>query len=409
MKITEIECMVLLAQGYRSEACDSSQDDLVVRIHTDEGLVGIGEVDTNPWVAKAMIEAPGTHIMGLGLKELLIGEDPLQIEALWEKMYVFTAMTGRRGLGICAIGAIDMALWDLRGKALGEPVWKLLGGAQRPYITPYASLLPEGSTLQQYQDSLISKAKWAKDLGFPAAKMEICIKGPYSHNLLQEGDQSIVEIVAACREAIGPEMTMMVDVAYCWSDWKAALKVIKAIEPYDIFFLETPLPSDDLDGYRQLSEASPIRIAAGEWLNTRWEFFDLMDRGGVDVAQPDVGRVGGLTEAMRVVRAAKDRGKLIVPHCWKTGIGVAASAHLAAASSNCAFIEYLPAGVAFSPLRRELVQDELRLENGRIPLPQKPGLGIELNDEALEKFRVDNKSDDELRLYRFKESNLVLF
>lgn len=408
MKITEIECMVLLSQGYRSEACDSSQDDLVVRIHTDEGLVGIGEVDTNPWVAKAMIEAPGTHIMGLGLRELLIGQDPMEIEALWEKMYVFTAMTGRRGLGICAIGAIDMALWDLRGKALGEPVWKLLGGAQQPFITPYASLLPEGNTLREYRDSLISKAKWAKDLGFPAAKMEICIKGPYTHNLLQEGDQSIVEIVAACREAIGREMTMMVDVAYCWTDWKSALKVIKAIEPYDVFFLETPLPADDLDGYRQLSAASPIRIAAGEWLNTRWEFFDLMDRGGVDVAQPDVGRVGGLTEAMRVARAAKDRGKLIVPHCWKTGIGVAASAHLAAASSNCAFIEYLPAGVAFSPLRRELVQDELKLENGRIPLPQKPGLGIELNDEAVEKFRVDNKSDDELELYRYKESNLVL-
>src|ERR1700752_995689 len=240
MKITDIECMVLLSQGYRSEACDSSQDDLVVRIHTDEGLVGIGEVDTNPWVAKAMIEAPGTHIMGLGLKELLIGQDPTEIEALWEKMYVFTAMTGRRGLGICAIGAIDMALWDLRAKALGQPVWKLLGGAQQPSIAPYASLLPEGNTLREYQDSLIAKAKWAKALGFPAAKMEICIKGPYTHNLLQEGDQSIVEIVAACREAIGPEMTMMVGVAYCWSYWKSALKVIKAIEKYDVFFLETP-------------------------------------------------------------------------------------------------------------------------------------------------------------------------
>jgi L-alanine-DL-glutamate epimerase-like enolase superfamily enzyme len=409
MKITEIECLVLLAEGYRSEACDSSQDDLVVRIHTDEGLVGIGEVDTNPWVAKAMIEAPGTHIMGLGIKELLIGEDPIQIETLWEKMYVFTAMTGRRGLGICAIGAIDMALWDLRGKALGEPIWKLLGGAQQPHITPYASLLPEGTTLQQYQDSLISKAILAKDLGFPAAKLEICIKGPYTHNALREGDQSIVEIVSACREAVGTEMTIMVDVAYCWRDWKAAIKVIKAIEPYDIFFIETPLPSDDLDGYRQLAAASPIRIAAGEWLNTRWEFLDLMDRGGVDVAQPDVGRVGGLTEALRVARAAKDRGKLIVPHCWKTGIGVAASAHLAAASSNCRFIEYLPSDVAFSPLRRELVQDELRLVDGNIPLPRKPGLGVELDEDALQKFRVDNKSTEQLEKYRYKVDTLALY
>src|ERR1700754_2773264 len=101
MKITDIECMVLLSQGYRSEACDSSQDDLVVRIRTDEGLVGIGETDTNPWVARAMIEAPGTHIMGLGLKEALVGADPRDVEGIWDRLYTFSAMTGRRGLGIC--------------------------------------------------------------------------------------------------------------------------------------------------------------------------------------------------------------------------------------------------------------------------------------------------------------------
>ena len=127
--------------------------------------------------------------------------------------------------------------------------------------------------------------------------MEVCIKGPYAHNGLRESDESIVEIVAACREAVGPQFVMMVDVCYCWRDAKEALKVIRQLEPYDIFFLETPLMLEDLDGYAYLHDHSGIRIAAGELQNSHFEFLDLMDRGKIDVAQPDVGRVGGLTEA----------------------------------------------------------------------------------------------------------------
>ena len=136
MKITKIECFVLLVPDYRADACSSAQDNLVVKIHTDEGHVGIGETDTNPWVARAMIEAPGTHIMGLGLTEMLLGADPSDVEGLWEKMYRGSAMTGRRGLGICAMGALDMALWDLRGKVEGKPCWQLLGGAVNPSSRP---------------------------------------------------------------------------------------------------------------------------------------------------------------------------------------------------------------------------------------------------------------------------------
>jgi L-alanine-DL-glutamate epimerase-like enolase superfamily enzyme len=181
-------------------------------------------------------------------------------------------------------------------------------------------------------------------------------------------------------------MVMMVDVAYAWRDWKEALRVLKRVEKYDLFFIETPLPSDDLDGYARLSDAIGIRVAAGEWLTTRFEFADLMDRGKVDVAQPDVGRVGGLTEAMRVVDMAEDRGKLIVPHCWKTGIGVAATAQLAAASPNCRFIEFLPPSVADSELRRDLVEEELKIVDGKLALPERPGLGVELNRVAMKRF-----------------------
>lgn len=121
-------------------------------------------------------------------------------------------------------------------------------------------------------------------------------------------------------------MRLMVDVAYCWTGWNEALKVFRQLEEFDIFFVEKPLPSDDLAGYARLADATGIRIAAGEWLQTRFEFADLMDRGRVDVVQPDVGRVGGITEAMRIIDMAYDRGKLVVPHCWKTGIGFAATA-----------------------------------------------------------------------------------
>lgn len=390
MKITDIQCHVVVVPDVSPEACSSAQDDIVVLVHTDEGITGIGEVDTNPWVARAMIEAPGTHCMGRGLKEMLIGQNPLMPEALWEKMYICSAMTGRRGLGICAMGALDMALWDIRGKAMGKPCWQLLGGAKQKSLTPYASLLPTGRTLAEYQQSLIDKALQAKRAGFKAAKMEVCLRGPYSHNNLQESNDAVVETVAACREAVGPEMTMMIDVAYAWWDAKEALGVMERLEPSKLYFLETPLNIDDLDGYAFLAERSPFRIAAGEWQNTRFEFIDLMDRGRIDVAQPDVGRVGGLTEARRVAELAGDRGRLIVPHCWKTAIGVAASAHLAAATAHCPFIEYLPPALSESGLRRELADDGLKMVDGRILLPDRPGLGITLNEDALRKYRAQD-------------------
>ena len=388
MKISKIECKIVLVPDYDPEAGSSAQDDIVVLVHTDEGITGIGEVDTNPWVAKAMIEAKGTHNIGRGLSEVLLGKDPLQPEALWEEMYVGSMMTGRRGLGICAIGALDMALWDIRGKALGQPCWQLLGGAKKEFITPYASLLPDGRTLKTQRESLVAKIKSSKQAGFRAAKIEVMVNGPYAHHGLQESNEAVVDMVAACREAVGKNFVIMVDVCYCWSTAREALRVLEKLVSYDLFFMETPIRIDDMEGHRFLAEHSPIAIAAGEMLNTRFEFLELMDRGKVDVAQPDVGRVGGFTEAKRVCDLAGDRGKLIVPHCWKTGIGIAASAHLSAATAHCPYIEFLQAHLSESVLRRELTVDEMKLVDGKIPLPTRPGLGIELNPDALSKYEV---------------------
>jgi L-alanine-DL-glutamate epimerase-like enolase superfamily enzyme len=163
--------------------------------------------------------------------------------------------------------------------------------------------------------------------------------------------------------------------------------VIESWAQHDVFFVETPLWSDDLDGYAELARRSPIPIAAGEWLATRFEFAAFVERGGLHVLQPDVGRVGGLTEARRVARMAAQHDLLVVPHGWKTGITVAATAHLAAVTPHLPFFEFVPPDVAESPLRRTLVHDELTLApDGTLPLPARPGLGVELDADALATF-----------------------
>jgi L-alanine-DL-glutamate epimerase-like enolase superfamily enzyme len=386
MKITDIKVHLLVAPNIDRYATSSSQDDAVVVVSTDEGISGVGETDTGPWLVEAAINAPSSHSMAMCIRDLVVGQDPFDTAALWHRLYTYTAMSGRRGAVIAAIGAIDMALWDIKGKALGLPVYKLLGGAHCDHIKPYASLQPEGHRFEQYRDSLVDWVCNARQMGYQAAKLECTLSGPYSHMKLSGTDEQMTEIITACRQAVGPDFAMMVDVQYLWRDAKSCLRTVSKWADLDIFFLETPLLIDNLEGYAFLHRETPIRIAAGEWLQTRFEFLELMDKGLVDVVQPDIGRVGGLTEAMRVCHLAEDRGRLIVPHCWKTGIGIAASAHLAAAVPHCPFIEFLPAELCDSPLRRELTSDELHIVDGKLALPEKPGLGIEVNPDALRRF-----------------------
>ena len=387
MKITSIETHVLLDPNYKIGSTSSAQDDIVVEIHTDEGITGIGETDLNPWIARACILAPGTHTMGQGLAEMLIGEDPLRVEALWEKLYIGSAMNGRRGAVINAIGALDIALHDLRGKALGKPCYELLGGAVKDAVTPYASLQPEVSSFASYRDSMAAWAREARKRGFTAVKAECTLSGPYAHMGLRESNERMTEVVAAVRSAMAPDMALLVDVQYTFPNASTCLATIRDWSQYHLFFLETPLPVDDIEGYARVSTEQPIPIAAGEWLTTRFEFLDLIDRGRVTVVQPDIGRVGGLTEAQRVAIVAKERGLTMVPHIWKTGITIAAGIHLAAAHAHCPYIEFIPAELCESALRKELLVQDFAMVDGKIPIPTKPGLGIELNRDALEKFK----------------------
>ena len=386
MRITGVECHVLLDPDYDIGATSSAQDDIVVEVHSDEGLSGVGETDVNPWIARACIEAPGTHTMGLGLTEMLLGQDPLDVEGLWERLYVGSAMNGRRGAVINAIGALDIALHDLRGKALGKPCYELLGGKAREAVTPYASLQPEVSSLEAYRESMVVWAKEAKRRGFEAAKLELVLSGPYRHKGLGGSAEDMVEVIGAVRDAVGMDFVLMVDVAYGFPDAERAVATLRGWDDFDLYFVETPLASDDLKGYARVATEQPIPIAAGEWLTTRFEFEDLMDRGRIHVAQPDVGRVGGLTEAKRVGQMAEERGLTVVPHLWKTGISVAAAAHLAASSPNCPYIEFLSPELSESALRRHLLLDGPEMEGGSIRFPDKPGLGIDLNRDALREF-----------------------
>jgi L-alanine-DL-glutamate epimerase-like enolase superfamily enzyme len=388
MKITDVECHVLVAPNYDPALTSSGQDSFLVVLRTDEGLSGLGESDVNPWIAKACIEAPGTHTMGLCVKDMLIGADPLDIDALTRRLYVGTAMNGRRGALIHALGAVDMALWDIKGQALGKPIFELLGGAEQAKIYPYASLQPSGHSFEEYRDSLCAWAEKAKALGFRAVKSEVTMSGPYAHSGLHETYDRHTEVVAAVRRALGPDIALMVDLQYLFPDYATAISVVKDWGEFDIFFLETPIWVDRLDDYARLHEAAPMKIAAGEWLATRFEFEDLMDRGKIDVAQPDIGRVGGFGEVKAVCDMARERGRIIVPHCWKTGISLTATAHLAFATGHCPYIEYLPPQLCVETLRRELVEDGFEFRDGVILPPTRSGLGVTLNEDALRRFKV---------------------
>ena len=387
MRITDIACHVLVEPNLDTSAASSAQDDIVVEIHTDEGITGVGECDINPWIARACIDAPGTHNMGLGLREMLIGADPLEVEMLWERLYTGSAMNGRRGAVINAMGALDIALHDLRGKALGKPCYELLGGAVRDAVTPYASLQPETSSFDEYRESIVEWARVAVGTGFRAVKAELTFDGPYAHTGLREPWLRSTEVLAEIRAAIGPEPALLVDVQYAFPDADTALAVIARLAASSTSSSSRRRSGPTISTATAVSpKSSSIPIAAGEWLTTRFELRDLMDHGRVHVAQPDIGRVGGLTEARRVCDLAAERGVRIVPHLWKTAISIAAAVHLAAVTPHCDFVEFLPADLSESALRKQLTSEELPMVDGQIPLPSGPGLGIELNRAALERF-----------------------
>jgi L-alanine-DL-glutamate epimerase-like enolase superfamily enzyme len=321
-------------------------------------------------VCKAIFEAPRSAERRHGLANLLVGEDPLDVEGLWKRMYHQTNRYGRRGAAIHAISGADIALWDLRGKALGRPVDSLLGGAHRTSVRAYASYL-FGDTPEETG----RLAREAVDLGLTAVKFGW---GPFGRNL--SVDMAHVE---AARKAAGAGCDVMVD-AGCSLTPASALERARLMAPLGIGWLEEPLSQDDLDGYAALCAESPVPIAAGEGETTRWGFEDLIRRG-VHVIQPDVAICGGLSVAREASDLARTARRRAVPHCFSTGVNLAASLHWMASCPEGDLVEYC---LRPSPLMRKLVRNLPPLVDGRVPVPRGPGLGIELDEEIIAAFRV---------------------
>lgn len=378
MRITRIECLQLRAPAANAADCDGAVDTAVIRVTAGNGLSGIGETDAPPNAIAALLETPSAHIWSLSIAELLLGENPLEVERLWDKVYEGTIYHGRRGLGVMLMSAIDNALHDLRGKLLGLPVYRLLGGDARRSVIPYATLfpsMPQGRGWQEMREACVALLNHACDLGFRAMKMEMLFD-----DLID--DRGLVSFVHECRRIVGDDRELMIDVGYRWKRWNDALWALRRMEDAKLFFVETPVHTDDLDGLARLADATDTPVAAGEFLQTRYEFRELMERGHCDVIQPDLGRAGGLTEAMRCARMAHERGVVCVPHAWKTGITVAATRHFAAAAPACPYTEFFHHDLFPSYLRSRLATPEPDFANGRWCLPEMSGMGIEL-DEAV--------------------------
>jgi L-rhamnonate dehydratase len=371
MKITRVEAIHLRLPDV-NERCDGSQETLVVKVHTDAGLTGVGEVDSSSQVAKAIIDAPLSHKICRGLAECVLGQDPFEIERLIHRMYEGSIFFGRQGAAIQAMSGIEIGLWDIVGKATKRPVYQLLGGGFRKRFRAYASIL-FGDTPDETER--IGRGLAAQ--GYRAVKFGW---GPMGQS--EAGD---IAHVRAARQGLGTETELMVDAGLCW-DTATAIRRAQQLGPFNLTWLEEPLHPDNMQGYGRLCASNPpMRIAAGEEICDVKEFQQMMDVGGIDVVQVDVTRVGGLARSKHIGWDAVQRHRLCVNHSYKTGINIAASLHFVAALPNTHYFEYC---VEQGDLRKHLTKQAFPVIDGDISVPEEPGLGVELNEEIVAKYRV---------------------
>ena len=383
--IATIEVIPVANPDSNPDDLDGTTETVIVRIGDENGLCGIGECDAPAHVVKAFLEMPTQHLWSRNAAEVLIGADPVETVALWERLYEGTIFPGRRGLGIHALSAVDIALHDLAGKQLGVPVYKLLGGARRETLRPYCTIfpgMPHDRTIKQLMAIIEQQFDTALATGFDAVKMEVLFGDLVS-------DDELIEQIKLGRRMLGDKVTMALDFGYRWKSWADARWVLDRVADCNIYFAEAPLQHDDLLGHARLAETSPIRIGGAEFGATRFEAREWLEVGRVHVIQSAIDRAGGFTELRRITELADYYGADVIPHGWKTGITSACGRHLQAACPRTPLFEYISPVVFDSPLRRDLVSPEPTIENGRMALPEGPGLGIELNDEAVERYRTD--------------------
>jgi D-galactarolactone cycloisomerase len=356
---------------------------LLVEVETDDGIVGIGEAGVGGGATAACIEKD--------LKPMLIGEDPLMIEGLWQKMFVRTRQYGRRGVVMNAISGIDIALWDIAGKVAKLPVYKLLG-ACRDRIEVYASggFYEEGKGV----DGIAAEAEGYRARGFKGMKMKIGRNpstGTHLRHLHTGSDFCVTDPsedlarVAAARKALGQNAKLMVDINCAWSP-EIAIEMGREMAPYKLYWIEEPVDTDDIEGSARVADALDTAIAGYETEIGLYGFRELIARGAVDIVQPDLAWTGGLSEGKRIAAFAQAHNRMVAPHSFGSAVLLMASLHYAASIPNALILEWdqNPNG-----LRSDLLKEELRLEpDSTVRVPERPGLGIELDRDAIDKYRV---------------------
>ncbi len=326
-----------------------------VHILTDEGVTGVS-ITGGDALNRVLIENT--------LSPYLIGENPLNNERIWEKMYWATMQSGRRGAPVIALSALDIAVWDLKGKILNQPVHRLLGG-HRDTVPSYGS----GVNLNYTDEELVHEMAGYAKAGFGMVKMKIGKKDPAD-------DLRRVKLV---REAIGPHVDLTVDVNNGWS-LQTAIRMAHRLEEYDIYWLEEPILADEIDNLAKLARETSIPIAVGENHYTKWEFKELMEKGAVQIVQADIGKCGGVTEFIKIAAMADAYGLPVCPHHTEY-----IDVPLVAAVPNGLFHEYIQE--LFVPMRRIFI-DPIQPDHGEVSPPNKPGFGLELNEAVIEELKV---------------------
>jgi len=368
MKITKIKAAGLRGGtpegGWANEIKPQDCVHTLVAVLTDEGITGWGSV----FATDELVEA-ALHL----LEPLYLGENPQEPERVSEKLHANTFWMGRGGTVTHTISGIDIALWDLLGKTTGQPVGRLLGGCYRNRVLPYASvLMREPRALAEHLLAI-------REEGFRAFKIGW---GPFG----RQSDAMDEQIVRAAREAVGPESLLMVDAGASNAFWpqtfKWAVRTARMLADFSVYWFEEPLLPDNLSDYILLRQISPVPIAGGEVLTRRQSFAPWLQGRALDIVQPDVTKVGGISEERRIAWMAEENGVRFIPHGWNTALGLAADLHLASASRNTDIVEYLTG----SPFIDDLVENKWKLDdNGMLAVPNGPGLGISLNLDVVEK------------------------
>jgi L-alanine-DL-glutamate epimerase-like enolase superfamily enzyme len=344
----------------------------VIRVSTDAGLVGYADVDSHPWIVKALVEAP-THIPDFcaGLRDAVVGVSVWEREEAWERMYRASWYHGRRGAAMHAISGIDIALWDIAAQAAGRPVSDLLGGARRDSVRAYASTL-----FRETDEEMRAAVDRYVVQGFTAIKFGW---GPWGSDRQRDRER-----LAAAREAAGPDVRLMVD-GHISGDATAVRGFVRSLAPSDPYWVEEPLPADRPAALAALGRESGLRIATGEQLGGLSEYEELLREDGVAVVQPDLSRCGGFTALRRIADLAAERGVLVNPHAWSSHLLTAATLQAAAWLEEEPMIEV---NASTAPLVAGLAPLDLSLTAGRVAVPAWPGLGVAVDGRVLEERRV---------------------